>query len=99
MDDTYDQGQYLDPTDKGIPKATGFSERLLGLMGERGAKIGALYFPKCWSVQTFGMKTKLRITYIDSNCKIIRSKVVPPKRICISPKHTVAVVEEVIENS
>lgn len=53
----------------------------------------ALYFHKCRSIHTFGMRFDLEVIYFDRDGKLIESKVVPPRRLLKSPKGTYSILE------
>ncbi|MBP9115902.1 MAG: DUF192 domain-containing protein [Acidimicrobiia bacterium] len=53
----------------------------------------ALYFDKCRSVHTFGMRFNLKIVFFNKNQDVIASKVIKPNRLVLSPKGTYSILE------
>ena len=53
----------------------------------------AMYFDKCSSVHTFGMRFNLKIIFFDKELNFLGSKVVKPRRLVISPKGTYSILE------
>lgn len=53
-----------------------------------------MYFEKCRSIHTFGMKFDLRVIFLDGDFRVIDSRIVAPKRVVFAPHKTYAIVEQ-----
>lgn len=53
----------------------------------------ALYFDKCKSVHTFGMKFDLEIVFFDKFGNYLGMKLAKPRRLIKSPKGTYSILE------
>ena len=56
----------------GVPVATGFSARLLGLGGLASGRAGVgLLLPRCRSVHTLGMRFALDLIFLDRDDRVV----------------------------
>lgn len=67
--------------------ATGFFERLFGLLGPRAPDDGrALVFPACASLHTFGMGCPVDMAFVDGGGIVrLSRRAVPPRRVVSCP--------------
>lgn len=53
----------------------------------------SMTFVNCRSIHTFGMKFYLGIVFLDKDNIVLATRIVAPRRIIFSPKHTHTIVE------
>lgn len=75
--------------------AATFAKRLIGLMGRSSmTKEQGLYFPRCRSIHTFGMRISIDVLFLDKQMKITKMiKNLNPNRIAIAPFATRSTLE------
>src|SRR5437764_13100484 len=65
-----------------VDVAATFRRRLLGLAWSRPPRAEALFFPRCRSVHTFGMRFALDLFWLDADGHVVRiDRAVPPRRV------------------
>ncbi|MFN8015975.1 MAG: DUF192 domain-containing protein [Acidimicrobiia bacterium] len=56
----------------------------------------AIYFEKCRSIHTFGMRFDIEILFLDKKNKIIEVSYAKPNKLIFAPKGTHSIVELVV---
>ncbi len=79
---------------RGIPVATGFRSRLLGLAYlDRDDAWPGLLIPRCASVHTFGMRFALDVCFLDGKGRLLVVHRAVPARRAVSHRGARAVLE------